>query len=288
MTCSVATSTPSSPMWSGSITASSTTITPPKEFGYEHFVPGMVGRRSRADFVGLDCPLPDPAPREHLSRHPLPLPLGPAPPRRRPPPLAGQRHRATAGKRRPSRRGAGGGAPPRYGVTVVEPIEVRLPDELGLVTVFFTRNRGRDGGGAGAELRQRRRLHIASTSQRSGRRSRPPLRPRRLYRLQLARPAYWARGSKFGATGAGWVDYAIGLPDDLDLQHLKGIRLRFEAGARTAHARVDWRDTRHMQQETILRQRRVRCPQRLPCGSSRVRIGTAPPPRRPGRRPRRA
>jgi hypothetical protein len=43
------------------------------------------------------------------------------------------------------------------------------------------------------------------------------------------------------------VDYAVSLPDDLDLQRLRRLRLRFEAGARTAQHRLDWRDTRHAQ-----------------------------------------
>ncbi len=167
-------------------------------------------------------------------------------------------------------------APRRYGVTVVEPIEVRLPDELGLVTVAFWLE---DGTGA---VRARNYVNVDVYT------SRLDLTTERTEGSLVLRfvpgdfigsswldPRIGPRGSKFGATGAGWVDYAIGLPDDLDLQHLKGIRLRFEAGARTAHTRVDWRDTRHMQQGDYPQTEARKVPTEIAVWVNGVRIGTA-------------
>jgi hypothetical protein len=44
-------------------------------------------------------------------------------------------------------------------------------------------------------------------------------------------PRIGPRGSKFGGQGAGWVDYAVGLPDDFDPGAVRRLRLRFEAGS---------------------------------------------------------
>jgi hypothetical protein len=45
--------------------------------------------------------------------------------------------------------------------------------------------------------------------------------------------------------GAGWVEYALALPEDLDPARTRGMQLIFEAGARTAANRLGWRDFRH-------------------------------------------
>jgi len=54
------------------------------------------------------------------------------------------------------------------------------------------------------------------------------------------------RGSKFGGAGAGWVDYAVMLPEDVDLAAVRRLRLRMEASARTAKNRIDWKDPLHL------------------------------------------
>src|SRR5581483_5819190 len=59
-------------------------------------------------------------------------------------------------------------------------------------------------------------------------------------------PRLGPRGSKFGAAGAGWVDYSVALPDEVDVAAIKRLRLRFEAGARTARSRIGWRDPAHV------------------------------------------
>ncbi len=110
----------------------------PKEFGYEHFVPGMgVADLNGADFVGLDCPPCQTLPPGSTFRA---TPFLSHWDRR---PLAGARLRWRVsavdrfGEPQTVAEGERAVAPRRYGVTVVEPIEARLPDELGLVTVAF-------------------------------------------------------------------------------------------------------------------------------------------------------
>ena len=48
-------------------------------------------------------------------------------------------------------------------------------------------------------------------------------------------------GHKFGAGGAGWVEYALPLPEDWTPATVSGMRLLFEASARTASSRIGWK-----------------------------------------------
>ncbi len=49
-----------------------------------------------------------------------------------------------------------------------------------------------------------------------------------------------ADGAKFSATGAGWVEYDVPLPADMDAGAVGRLRLLFEASARAGMAKVDW------------------------------------------------
>src|SRR5207244_395473 len=42
-------------------------------------------------------------------------------------------------------------------------------------------------------------------------------------------------------SGAGWVEYAVALPEELHAAAVTGLRLVFEAGARTASNRIGWK-----------------------------------------------
>jgi hypothetical protein len=53
-------------------------------------------------------------------------------------------------------------------------------------------------------------------------------------------------GEKFGATGAGWVEYTLPLPEGVVPAAVAGLRLRLEAGARTARRRIGWKDPLHV------------------------------------------
>jgi hypothetical protein len=251
----------------------------PKAFGYEHFVPGMtVADLTGPDFVGLDCPPCQTLRPGALFRatpfvsHWSPVPL-----------VGGRlRWRVTAVDRFAVSRVAGEGqrpiAPGRYGVTVGEPIEVQLPDELSLVTIAFWIE---DGAG---EVRARNYVNVdvyASRLDVLG----EPLPEGRGYALRFVPGDFigssWLdarigpRGSKFGAPGTGWVDYAVGLPDELDLQAVKGLRLRFEAGARTAHNRLDWPDPRHTQLGDYPQTEARQFPSQIGVWVNGVRIGGA-------------
>ncbi|HEX2036516.1 MAG TPA: glycoside hydrolase family 2 TIM barrel-domain containing protein, partial [Chloroflexota bacterium] len=220
----------------------------PKEFGYDHFVPGMsVADLTGADFVGLDCPpcqtLPPGATFQanvfvgHWDRRKL---------------TDTRLHwRVSMVDRFGEARDTAEGSRPievrQYGVTVVGGIETPLPAEPCLVTVAFWLE---DEHG---QVRVRNYVNVDVYSARSeiGAERTPTSQvlrflPGDFVGSSWLDPRLGPRGSKFGGAGSGWVDYAVVLPDDLDTAAVRRLRLRFEAGARTAHARVDWKDPRHM------------------------------------------
>jgi predicted transcriptional regulator len=71
-------------------------------------------------------------------------------------------------------------------------------------------------------------------------------RPGDFFDSSWPNPRMGARGAKFGAGEAGWVEYALSLPSDVKPAAVKGLRLRFEAGARTARSRIGWKDPNHV------------------------------------------
>jgi hypothetical protein len=221
----------------------------PKAFGYDHFVPGMtVADLNGADFVGLDCP-----PCQTL----LPGSVFRATPfvsHWDPRPIEGGtlRWRLTAVDRFGHSRPAGEGQlpvePHPYSVTVFPPLEATLPTEISLVTIAFWVE---DGEGT-VRARNYVNVDVFATRLETQDEALPSSRVLRIVPgdyigSSWLDPRIGPRGSKFGGPGAGWVDYAVGLPDDLNLMDLRRLRLRFEAGARTAQHRLDWRDTRHLQ-----------------------------------------
>ena len=222
----------------------------PKEFGYDRFVPGMtVADLNGADFVGLDCPpCQTAAPGRALPRHALLLPLG----RRAPssgPPCAGASPPSTASASPPGWRRARPVEPRHYGVTVFRPVEATLPAETCLVTVALLVE---DGGGrrAGPQLRQRGRLRdspwrrLVESTTRTSRGYASRFVPGDFIGSSWLDPASGqGEPSSAARARAGWST-PCGLPDDLDYQGPRRLRLRFEAGARTAQHRLDWRDTR--------------------------------------------
>src|SRR5262249_9475644 len=55
-------------------------------------------------------------------------------------------------------------------------------------------------------------------------------------------PRLGPKGSKFAAAGAGAVEYRFILPERVDRSAVRGLRLRFEAAARTAALRIEWKE----------------------------------------------
>ncbi|HEX2186686.1 MAG TPA: glycoside hydrolase family 2 TIM barrel-domain containing protein, partial [Chloroflexota bacterium] len=228
----------------------------PKEFGYDHFVPGMsVADLNGADFVGLDCPpcqtLPPgatflaPAFISHWDRNPLGD--------------AVLRWQITAVDRFGEQFAIGEGQRPvqpgRYGVSDAGEIETRLPAEPCLVTVALWLQ---DGTGA---VRARNYVNVdvhaapevpalpqaqAVEVEQTARGYALRFRPGDFADSSWVTPVIGRHGAKFGATGAGWVEYRLPLPSGLDPRRASGLRLRFEAAARTARNRIGWKDPLHV------------------------------------------
>ncbi len=58
-------------------------------------------------------------------------------------------------------------------------------------------------------------------------------------------PVVGGQGNKFICGGPGWIDYALQLPEGLNADTIQGLRIVFEAGARTANGRLGWKRTWH-------------------------------------------
>lgn len=136
-------------------------------------------------------------------------------------------------------------------------MEVQLPDEAGLVTVGLLLV---DGEGA---IRARNYVNVDlyqgdSAQTAWGRQTQGVEKQDGGYVIRFepgdflgsswGNPRIGPRGAKFGATSSGWVDYALPSPDDLSPEQVKGMRLLFEAGARTAKSRIDWKDQRYVRE----------------------------------------
>jgi hypothetical protein len=222
-----------------------------KKFGYDGFVPAMAVRDlNGADFVGLDCP-----PCQTLS----PGSLFSAPAfvshwdNARPLTSARLCWRVTAIDRFGERLELGQGGrevqPDRYGVTSGGSVEVQLPNEEALVTVALWLE------DAGGNVRARNYVNVdvhgdgysngAAEVERTAQGYALRFRPGDFSHSSWPQPVLGPRSGKFGGNLAGWVEYAVPLPTDLDSAGLRGLRLVFEAGARTASRRLGWQDRPH-------------------------------------------
>jgi hypothetical protein len=214
-----------------------------KEFGYDAFFPGMsVADLNQADFVGLDAPpcqtlapgseFSAPAFVAHWDRRPL----------------TGARlcWRIAATDRFGEQCVVGEGQrpvePPRYGVMEAGSIETQLPAEPCLLTVTLWLE---DGDGS---VRARNYVNVdvhdgrpAPGVEQTERGYAVRFRPGDFVDSAWPTPMLGPQGQKFGAGGAGWVEYALPLPDGLDAGAVSGLRLLFEAGARTASSRIGWK-----------------------------------------------
>jgi hypothetical protein len=137
--------------------------------------------------------------------------------------------------------------PHQYGVCDAGKIESELPHEPCLVTVAVWVE---DERGA---VRARNYVNVdvydpAGTSpvEKTSRGYALRFRPVDFIDSSWPNPRLGARGAKFGANEAGWVEYAVALPEEVKPAAVKGLRLRFEAGARTARSRIGWKDPNHV------------------------------------------
>jgi hypothetical protein len=214
-----------------------------KEFGYEAFVPGMSVRDlTAADVVGLDAP-----PCQTLapgSRAVWPVFFSHYGSRRLD--QATLRWRLEGidrfGERRPFREGSWSVTPQQYRAVGIGTLDVELPDEpcLATVAVWIEDDRG--------EVVARNYVNVdihagaADDVERvSGgwclRRA-----PGDFDASTWDDPRLGPRAAKFAAAGAGAVEFRYVLPDEVG--SVRGLRLRFEAAARTALHRIDWKDKR--------------------------------------------
>ncbi|HEV2121268.1 MAG TPA: hypothetical protein VGW38_00640, partial [Chloroflexota bacterium] len=252
------------------------------------FVPGMtVADLNTADFVGLDCPpartLPPgaefvaPVFFSHWDHRPLEE--------------ATLRWQVTAIDRLGDRLSVDEGhrtiTPRRYGVADCGELRFHLPHVPSLVTVAVTVT---DGSGA---IRARNYVNVdvhppvlenpalepLVTSERlpSGGWA-ISFSPEGYDDCSWPNPILGQGDAKFGGPGAGWVEYTLSLPDELDPTTISRLRLRFEAGARTARSRIGWPDPQYVKATDYPQTEARKRPSRVAVSVNGVEIGHAPLP----------
>ncbi len=218
-----------------------------KEFGYEAAFPGMtIADLNGADFIGLDAPpcrtvspgasLALPAFVSHWDARTLEKALLcwriSACDRFGESCLVGEDRRMVS--------------PRQYGVSEAGTLEVSCPDESCLLTVAVWLE---DEAG---NVRARNYVqievcdeHPAARVERSGEAVALRFSPGDFLDSSRPNPLVGPDGHKFVCGEAGWVEYAIEIPEEVTLEKVQKIRLRMEASARTAHRRLGWKRTWH-------------------------------------------
>ena len=216
-----------------------------KGFGYEQAFPGMsVADLNGADFIGLDC-----APCKTLlpgSAWNAPLFVSHWDKKRMETAqicwrvtymdCSGETHLLDEGRREIH--------PEQYDVTDTGTLNVTCPRENALLTVAFWLE---DNHGT---VRARNYVNLDVND---GKPLKTVERMEKGYALRFApgdyletsrqQPTIGGNGNKFICGGPGWIDYALKLPEGIDANAIKGLRVVFEAGARTSHGRMGWKRT---------------------------------------------
>ncbi len=216
-----------------------------KEFGYDAFVDGMaVADLNGADFVGLDCPPCQTLPPGSVFRASAFFSNWGAQRIER----ADLVWKAWAMDRFGVRKSCGEGRipvhPKRFGVVDAGTVELRLPAEPCLVTV-----RAQVESASG--IRARNYVNVEVTEPTLPVQERAPegwalrFKPGDFTDCSWPTPMFGPLGNKLGATGAGWVEYTVPLPEELSPADVQGLQLLFEAGARTASYRIGWKRRWH-------------------------------------------
>ncbi len=215
-----------------------------KQFGYDAFFPGMtVADLNGADFVGLDCPPCQTLAPGSLFHAPIfvshwdtrPLENARLCWRITCMDRFGETHFVDEGHRAVS--------PAPFAVIDAGGLEARLPDENGLATVAVWLEAG-DGS-----VRARNYVNVdvydaqaaSDVEQTPGGGYALCFKPGDYADSTWPQPMLGQHGQKFGGSNAGWVEYVLPLPAGLDTDAVGGMRLLFEAGARTASNRVGWK-----------------------------------------------
>ena len=218
-----------------------------KEYGYEAFFPGMtVADLNGADFVGLDCPpcqtlapgstFAAPVFVSHWDKRQLQS--------------ATLKSRVLFmdrfGETRTLHETTQPITPRRYGVLDGGECKADLPNEDGLATVQIWLE------DAEGNVRARNYINVDVSSgsnpmafERTEHGFALRFEPGQFADSSYVQPQIGDGGSKFGAGGAGYVEYALSLPPDFDVSRVTRLRLRFEAGARSSGGRVGWKKIWH-------------------------------------------
>ena len=210
-----------------------------KEFGYDHFVPGMtVADLNGADFVGVDAPPCQTVAAGARVDVPVFVSHWGAP-------LDAARVQWTLtftdrfGRTRTVAEDAVNITPARFDVTGADALQLTLPDEAGLATLALVLVDGNDTPRAKNYVNFQVDAAVPTVE---------PIDngwavrfdPGDVHATSWPQPRIPGAGGKFAATGRGWVEYRIKLPAEVTTADLAGIRLELEAGARAGMAKVDW------------------------------------------------
>jgi hypothetical protein len=214
-----------------------------KEFGYEAFVPGMTVRDlTAADFVGLDAPpCQTLAPRSFFSAPVFFCHYG-----------ARRLNEITLrwrvdgvdrfGECRSFSEGSWSLKPEQYRAAGIGTLETELPNEPCLATVAVWVE---DESG---EVVARNYVNVdlfdrpASDVERTSGGWVLRKAPGDFDASTWDNPRLGPKASKFAAAGAGAVEFRFVLPEEgIDPTSIRGLRLRFEAAARTAFQRIAWK-----------------------------------------------
>jgi hypothetical protein len=217
----------------------------PKFFGYEAFVPDMtVADLNSPDFVGFDAPpCQTLQPGAELSAPIFVSHYGPE---------MGQSNIRWQldfvdrfGRQTTVETGTLPVQPQRFDVIDLEPLRLTLPDQAGLATISLKLE---DETG---QIRCRNYINVEVRNGPSPRMEGAPkglalrFNPTSFSQSSWTRPVLDSKGAKFAVRGSGWVDYKIALPEAVDPDDLKGLRLCFEASARAGMTKVDWPQQTH-------------------------------------------
>ena len=81
--------------------------------------------------------------------------------------------------------------------------------------------------------------------------------------------------AKLGGPGAGWVEYVAEVPEEMEVASVSRLRLRFEAGARTARSRIGWPDPAYVKATDYPQTEATKRPSRVTVSVNGVELGRA-------------
>ena len=254
-----------------------------KEFGYEHFVPGMtVADLNGADVVGMDAPPCQTLPPGGTFSAPIFVSHWGTAEMAQPVvrwavtfvDRLGDRREVARGEQRVERLA-------RYSVTETGMLRVTLPEEPGLATVQLwlcdgdaTRARNYVNVDVHAVAEDSPTLEPRVVSERlPGGGSAVSFAPEGFSDCSWPNPIIGQGDAKLGGPGAGWVEYELRLPEEVEVTAMTRMRVRFEAGARTARSRIGWPDPAYVKPTDYPQTEARKRPSRVVVSVNGVEVG---------------